>query len=162
VFPLSRQKFSNLYEAKRALALFLTIMEERCDSMHKRIILFDGECNFCNSSVQFILKRDKKEVFSFASRQSEIGKQLCKAHQISDSVDSLIFIDHNRTYIESTAALRICLHLTGAWKCFYALIVIPPFIRNKVYQFIARNRYRLFGKADTCFIPPRHVRKRFL
>lgn len=130
--------------------------------MKNGIILFDGECNFCNRSVQFILKRDKKEYFSFASRQSEIGKQVCKAYQINDSVDSLILIENNHAYIQSTAALRICLHLKGAWKALYAFMFIPPFVRNQVYQWIAKNRYRLFGKADTCFIPPPHIRKRFL
>ena len=130
--------------------------------MPKAIILFDGECNFCSSSVQFILNRDDKEYFSFASLQSDIGKELLKSHSVGKEVDSIVLIENDKAYIESTAALRICLHLKGSWKLCYGFLIIPSFLRNVFYKLIAKHRYRLFGKADQCMIPPPHIRNRFL
>lgn len=127
------------------------------------IILFDGDCNFCDASVQFILERDNKEVFHFASLQSEAGQELLKKYNVPEDVDSMILIENGKVYYKSAAALRICLHLKGAWKLFYAFIIVPSPIRNLVYDFVARNRYKWFGKkGDSCMLPPVSVRQRFL
>ncbi|RDI45783.1 thiol-disulfide oxidoreductase DCC family protein [Falsibacillus pallidus] len=126
------------------------------------IILFDGVCNFCDSSVQFIMKRDSKEYFKFASLQSEIGQKLLKEYQASKGLDSVVLIENNRLYVESDAALAICRHLDGPWKLLWGLKIIPAPIRNKIYQFIAKNRYKWFGQKEACRIPSPKERKRFL
>jgi predicted DCC family thiol-disulfide oxidoreductase YuxK len=126
------------------------------------VILFDGVCNFCDASVQFILDRDDKEMFRFASLQSEAGQELLKKYNVPDGVDSMILIEDGKVYYKSAAALRISRHLKGAWKLLYALIIVPAPIRNLVYDLIAKNRFKWFGKKDSCMLPPPNVRKRFL
>ncbi|KOS67869.1 thiol-disulfide oxidoreductase [Lysinibacillus contaminans] len=126
------------------------------------ILLFDGVCNFCDSSVQFIMKRDKAAYFQFASIQSEAGQALFAKYKIPTEVDSVILIEDGRVYTESTAALKICRHLDGAWQLFYALLVVPPFIRNLFYRLFAKNRYRLFGQKEACMLPTAEQRNRFL
>jgi predicted DCC family thiol-disulfide oxidoreductase YuxK len=126
------------------------------------VILFDGVCNFCDASVQFILDRDPNETFHFASLQSEAGQELLKKHQVRDDVDSMILIENEKVYYKSAAALRISRHLRGAWKLLYVFIIVPAPIRNIVYDLIARNRYKWFGQKDSCMLPPPNVRKRFL
>lgn len=128
----------------------------------KRIILFDGECHFCDSSVQFIIKRDPKGVFYFSSLQSDAGKELLKKYGVSEDVETMFLIDEEKVYDKSSAALRICRHLKGFWKLCYGLIIIPKPIRDVVYDVIAKNRYRWFGKKESCTLPPPSVRKRFL
>lgn len=126
------------------------------------IILFDGECNFCDQSVQFIIKRDKKALYSFASLQSEVGQQLVNTYQVPANLDSLILIKNNSYYTMSSAALRICRHLSGGWKLFSLLLLIPKPIRNYFYKIIAKNRYKWFGKKETCMLPTLEMKKRFL
>jgi predicted DCC family thiol-disulfide oxidoreductase YuxK len=126
------------------------------------IVLFDGECNFCDASVQFIIQRDPKGIFHFASLQSETGEELVRKHVIPDDVDSMILIEGDKVYYKSAAALRISRHLQGAWKLLYGLIIFPAPIRNFVYDVIAKNRYKWFGKKESCMLPPPSVRKRFL
>ncbi len=127
------------------------------------IVLFDGECNFCDSSVQFILKRDFKEYFYFASLQSDVGQQLLKEYDVPADMDSLILIEDGTAHVKSSAALRICKHLAGGWKLLYAMLIIPSPIRNAFYDFIARNRYKWFGKKDDhCMLPSLDVHRRFL
>lgn len=126
------------------------------------IILFDGECNFCDASVQFIIKRDPRGYFRFAALQSEVGEDLKKKHLIADNLDSVIVIDNNTVYDSSDAALEICRHLNGMWKAFYLLKVFPRSFRNSVYKIIAKNRYKWFGKKDNCTIPTPDIRNRFL
>ncbi len=128
----------------------------------KRIILFDGECNFCNASVQFIIKRDPKYIFQFASLQSDIGKSLLNQYNAPENIDSFVLMDGERCYFQSTAALRVCKYLKGAYKLLYFLVIIPKPIRNLVYRFIAKNRYKWFGKNESCMIPSPDDRKRFL
>jgi predicted DCC family thiol-disulfide oxidoreductase YuxK len=130
---------------------------------NKAIILFDGVCNFCDSSVQFVLKRDKKAYFNFASLQSEIGQQLLEKYKIpKDKFESLVLIENDKAYLFSTGALRIARKLNGAWPLLYGFIIIPPFIRDFFYKLIANNRYRLFGKKEECMIPSPEWRSRFL
>ncbi|MCJ7840451.1 DCC1-like thiol-disulfide oxidoreductase family protein [Lederbergia sp. NSJ-179] len=126
------------------------------------IILFDGECHFCNRSVQFTIKRDPAGYFQFSSLQGNYGKKLLADNQLNDDVDSMILIEDGKFYCKSTAALRICKHLKGLWPLAYLFIVIPTPIRNLVYDFIAKNRYKWFGKAESCMLPSPGIRKRFL
>lgn len=126
------------------------------------VILFDGVCNFCDASVQFILNRDPKGIFQFASLQSEAGQNLVKKHNVPADIDSMILIVDDKVYYKSTAALRISRHLHGAWKMLYGFIIIPSPIRNIVYDLIAKNRYKWFGQKESCMLPPPNIRKRFL
>ncbi|MFE7378649.1 thiol-disulfide oxidoreductase DCC family protein [Bacillus cereus] len=126
------------------------------------IILFDGECNFCNQSVQFIIQRDSKGYFLFASRQSTTGINLLKKHNINDSIDSIILIDADTAYIKSDAILNICKQLDGSWCKLSLFLWIPRFIRNFCYDIFAKNRYRWFGKNQKCILPTPEVRRRFL
>ncbi|WP_019152882.1 thiol-disulfide oxidoreductase DCC family protein [Robertmurraya massiliosenegalensis] len=128
----------------------------------ERIILFDGECNLCDQSVQFIIKRDPDGVFTFASLQSDIGKMLLNKCNVSSEIDSFVLIEGERYYVKSSAALRVCKNITGAWKLLYALVVIPKPLRDFFYGMIAKNRYKWFGKKDQCLLPSPDVRKRFL
>ncbi len=127
-----------------------------------RIILFDGECHFCNQSVQFIIKRDPHAFYKFASLQSDIGRQFCRDYAIPHDVDSLVLIEDNQYFIKSTAALRISKSLTGIWKIGTFFLLIPAPIRDMAYSFIAKNRYKWFGKKNACEIPSPEIRKRFL
>lgn len=128
----------------------------------ERIVLFDGDCNFCDASVQFILKRDPKGLFKFASLSSDIGKELLAAHHVDTAGDSFVLLENEQVYEQSTAALRIAKQLSGAWKFNYVFIVIPKPLRNLLYRFIARNRYKWFGKKESCILPSPEQRKRFL
>lgn len=124
-----------------------------------RIILFDGVCNFCDRSVQFIMKRDAG-VFHFASLQSAVGEQFVAQYGL-EGVDSVVLIEEGRAYTKSTAALRIARRL-GWWRIFYAFIIIPARLRDGVYTAFAKNRYRLFGKKDVCKLPTASERARFI
>jgi len=126
------------------------------------IILFDGVCNFCDSSVQFIIKYDQAAYFQFASIQSEAGQALLAQYEVPENIDSVILIEQGKVYFESTAALKICRRLDGFWPVCYILIMIPPSIRNTMYRLFAKNRYRLFGRKEECLLPTPSHRKRFL
>lgn len=126
------------------------------------IILFDGVCNFCDSSVQFIIKHDQAAYFQFASIQSDIGQALLAKYNVSENVDSVVLIEHGKAYVKSTAALRISRNLDGFWPIFYLFILVPPFLRNCVYRAVAKNRYRLFGQKKMCTLPTPSQQKRFL
>lgn len=127
------------------------------------IILFDGVCNFCNGSVNFIINRDKAGYFKFAPLQSEIGEKLLKEHGIDKTqTDSVILVEDGKAYTHSTAALRIARKLDGAWRLFYGFVVVPRFLRNFAYKLFAKNRYRMFGRQDACMLPTPEIRARFL
>lgn len=126
------------------------------------IILFDGECNFCDQSVQFIIKRDPKGYYKFASLQSDIGQNLLKQFNAPEDMDSFFLIDYNRCYYKSSAALRVCKNLKGLWKIAYPLLLVPKPIRDFFYGIIAKNRYKWFGKKDSCMLPSPEIRNRFL
>ena len=128
----------------------------------ERIILFDGVCNLCDQSVQFIMKRDPKGYFKFASLQNDSGKELLKKYHVSAEVDSMVLVDSNHCYIKSTAALMICKNLKGVWKFLYFLIVIPRPVRDLLYGITAKNRYRWFGTKVSCMLPSEEDRKRLL
>ncbi|OLY91252.1 Predicted thiol-disulfide oxidoreductase YuxK, DCC family [Cnuella takakiae] len=126
------------------------------------IILFDGVCNLCNSTVQFVIRNDKNGVFRFASLQSESGKHLLAQTGLKDDMGSVVLVESGRVYRYSTAALHIARRLDGAWPLLYGLMIVPPFIRNGVYRFIAKNRYRWFGQKQTCWVPAPQLQSRFL
>ncbi len=126
------------------------------------ILLFDGECGFCNKSIQFFLKREKNKKMHFVPLQSEIGKQLRAYFEISDKVDSIILIKEYNAFIKSCAALRLTPFMKGAWPLIMAFVIIPPFIRNWVYDLIAKNRMKFFGRVQSCELLPKDDRVRFL
>lgn len=128
-----------------------------------KIILFDGVCNLCNSSVTFIIKKDSKNKFKFAALQSEVGQELVdRFHIDTDKTDSIILIDEEKAYIKSTAALRIAKELNGGWPLLYGFMILPNFLRNWVYDWVAKNRYRWFGKQESCMIPTPELKGKFL
>lgn len=130
---------------------------------HQPIILFDGVCNFCNGAVNFTIKRDKKATIKFAALQSETGRQLVQQYGFpADDMRSFLFIENGKAYNRSTAALRVCRHLKGLWPLCYGFIIVPAFIRNGIYDWIAKNRYKWFGERQECMIPTPEVRARFL
>lgn len=134
----------------------------KTEKKHK-IILFDGVCNLCNSSVTFAIKRDKNDIFRFAALQSEIGMQLISKFKIDTSqTDSIILVEGSKYYEKSSAALHIAKHLSGGWPLLYGFIILPKFIRNAVYDFIAKNRYKWFGKKESCMIPTPELQAKFL
>ena len=127
------------------------------------VILFDGICNLCNSAVQFVIKRDKKQRFRFASLQSEQGQQVLDEMQYPlTRADSFYLVENGKVFDQSTAALRVVRALQGLWPLLYGFIVVPPFIRDGVYNVIAKNRYRWFGQRNTCIVPTPENRARFL
>lgn len=128
------------------------------------IILFDGVCNLCDTSIQFIIKRDPKHIFRFASLNSDLGKQLLKERQIDRSkIDSIVLVDPKIAYyIKSSAALEIAKRLKGWPKLLAAFLIFPLWLRDPVYDFIARNRYRWFGKKESCMIPNTSLKSLFL
>ncbi|TND03493.1 MAG: thiol-disulfide oxidoreductase DCC [Bacteroidetes bacterium] len=128
-----------------------------------RIVLFDGVCNFCNNSINFIIRHDKKDYFRFTPLQSEAGEKLKVKFQIPEKfLDSIILIENGKSYFKTTAALRIARRLNGLWPLMYGFIIVPPFIRDIVYNIIAKNRYRWWGKKESCMVPTPEVRKKFL
>lgn len=126
------------------------------------VILFDGVCNLCSGAVQFIIRRDTAARYRFASLQSVAAKSLLKDFNISEELKTFILIENNQVYKRSTAALRVARHLTGAWPLLYGFIIIPAFMRDAVYDWIGRNRYRWFGKKEECMIPSPSIQSRFL
>ena len=133
-------------------------------STHKEIILFDGVCNLCNGAINFIIKHDKKDTFRYASLQSEIGRYYISKFNIDTNLlDSILLIPSNtKFYHKSTAALRIVSKLSGLYPVFSIFLILPKFLRDSVYDFIARNRYKWFGKKDQCMIPTPETRALFL
>lgn len=126
------------------------------------IILFDGICNLCNSSVQFIIKREPTGYFKFASLQSEVGQRLLKQYEVSKQIDSLIVIEKQKVYIKSSAALQISRKLNGFWRYISILRILPPLFRDFLYDLVAKNRYNWFGKRESCMLPTAEMKKRFL
>jgi len=127
------------------------------------IVLFDGLCNLCNSSVNFIIKRNNLGKFKFASLQSEIGIELTNKYYIDTNVvDSIVLIKNDKVFIKSDAVLEILKDLLIGWRLFRIGIILPKFMRDWIYDIIAKHRYRIFGKKDECPIPPKDVQDKFL
>ena len=127
------------------------------------IILFDGVCNLCSSSVQFVIRHDPKQHFRFASLQSNFGQSVLNKFNLpTESLQSFILLDGDKIDTASTAALKVAKQLSKGWSLMYAFIIVPAFIRNAVYQLIAKNRYKWFGKKEACWIPTKELRTLFL
>ncbi len=127
------------------------------------VILFDGVCNLCNAVVIFIIKRDRKNLFRFASLQSAFGQSvLQKFHLSANTFNSFILFTSSKIYTKSAAALLVAKQLPGGWPLLYAFIVVPGFIRDAVYNFIASNRYKWFGKKEECWIPSPSLQTKFI
>jgi predicted DCC family thiol-disulfide oxidoreductase YuxK len=127
------------------------------------IVLFDGVCNFCNASVNFVIEHDKAGYFKFAPLQSEIGEELVAKHGIDTAdTDSVIVVENDCAYTHSSGALRIARQLDGIWSWTYAFVVVPKPIRDLAYRVFAKHRYRLFGRQNACMMPTPEIRARFL
>lgn len=128
-----------------------------------QIILFDGVCNFCNASINFMIDHDPKKYFKFASLQSEIGQAILrKFNKNTKDFDSVILLKNNQLYQKSAAALEIAKHLSGLWKYLSVFTVLPTPFLNFFYDMIAKNRYKIFGKSESCRIPTPERQERFL
>ncbi len=127
------------------------------------IILFDGVCNFCNSAVNFTLKRDKKKTILFCPLQTATGQKLLEQCKLpANDMRSFVFIENGEAYTRSTASLKVCRHLRRLWPFVYGLIIVPKFIRDSIYNWIAKNRYKWFGVKEQCMIPTPDIKARFL
>lgn len=131
---------------------------------NKQLILFDGVCNLCNSSVQFVIKRDKNDRFRYAALQSEIGQEIIDKFNIDTSkMDSIILYSNEKgVSYKSTAALKIASQLGFPINILSVFLIVPAFIRNVVYDYIAKNRYKWYGKKDHCMIPTPELKSKFL
>ncbi len=126
------------------------------------IVLFDGVCNYCNSWVNYAIRHDKKSDLRFAALQSDIGQELRKQYGLDSSIESVLLINKGKVYKYSDAALEIAKRLDWPARAIYALKIFPRFLRTPVYKWIARNRYKWFGKKDVCMIPTPEIKSRFL
>ena len=128
------------------------------------IVLFDGVCNLCSAAVRFIVERDPEARFKFASLQSDVGVRLLAEHSIArtDEPETMLLVEDGVVYDRSTAALRVARRLSGLWKLAWAFIVVPRPLRDAAYRFVAKRRYRWFGKQESCMVPTPELRERFL
>jgi predicted DCC family thiol-disulfide oxidoreductase YuxK len=132
-------------------------------SQEKSVILFDGVCNLCNASIDFIITRDQKNHFLVGALQEEAGKQLLSRYQVNpEYLDSLVLIEGGKIYFRSTAALKIAKNLPGIWSWLHGFIFLPVGFRDAIYDWIGRNRYRWFGKKSTCRLPSPEEKAKFL
>ncbi len=131
---------------------------------NKKIILFDGVCNLCNTAVQFIIKRDKNDVFRFVAIQSNLGQSVLKHLNIDSSkTDSIIlYVPNYAYYIKAEAALRIAKELNTWHSILYYFNIIPPIVKNTIYDSIATNRYKWYGKKEHCMVPTSELKAKFL
>ncbi len=129
----------------------------------KQIILFDGFCNLCNGFVQFVIKKDKKNKIKFAPLQSTGGQNLLKQFNLPNSYfTSFVYIKDNKAYFKSSAGLKVLKDLGGIWQLFYFLIIVPKPLRDFIYSIIAKTRYKIFGKRDTCMASAPDIKYKFL
>lgn len=127
------------------------------------IILFDGVCNFCNGSVNFVIEHDAENYFKFAPLQSDVAQGLLDKFKIDKSAtDSVVLVENETVYTHSTAALRIARKLDGAFSWLYVFVIVPKFIRDFFYKLFAKYRYKLFGKKDVCMMPTAEIREKFI
>ncbi|MFQ5683484.1 MAG: thiol-disulfide oxidoreductase DCC family protein [Candidatus Binatia bacterium] len=129
----------------------------------KAVVLFDGFCNLCIASVRFIIKRDPQDNFRFASLQSELGRKILEDKGLTlEAVDTLVLVAGSRCLTRSDAAIGIAKGLTGFWPVLGVLSIVPRPVRDKCYALVARNRYKWFGRQETCMIPSQETPDRFL
>jgi predicted DCC family thiol-disulfide oxidoreductase YuxK len=131
--------------------------------MEKRIIFFDGECNLCNRSVQVVLKNDPHKKFRFASLQSAYAVSYLKSYGTAPfKSETFIVVENGQIFERSTAALRVAKQLKGLWPLLYVFIIVPRFIRDSIYNIIAKNRYKWFGSTNSCWLPTPAYSDRFI
>lgn len=130
----------------------------------KKILLFDGVCNLCNSAVQFVIKHDKKDLFRFVTLQSDLGQKIAKHIGVDTSkIDSMIVYEPNIAYYyKAQAALKIVKYIGGIYNLMGVFSIVPQGILNTIYDFVAKNRYKWFGKKDSCMIPTAELKSKFL
>lgn len=127
------------------------------------VVLFDGVCNLCNTTVRFLLRRDRRRVFRFAPLQSTAGRELLERHGLDpEAFDSVVLLEGGRPFLKSDAALRMVAHLPGLWPWLGGLRVVPRPLRDRLYDLVARHRYRWFGRQEVCALPDPEERDRFL
>ena len=126
------------------------------------IVLFDGVCHMCNGVVRFTIKKDPKKHFLFVPLQSKKGRVLLRKYKLPKDTSTIILIEEDKIYTKSTAFLRIMKKLNGTWPALFGFTIIPRFLRDAVYDVIAKNRYKWFGKMKTCPVPPPEWKGRFL
>ncbi len=132
-------------------------------SKNNPILLFDGVCNLCNHTVQFCIERDKNAQIKYASLQSDIGQNLLKKYHLdTTSLSTVVLIENNKAYVQSDVPLRLSRIFGGFWRVLYSFVIIPKFIRDGIYDFISKNRYKWFGKQDSCWMPTPELKNRFL
>lgn len=132
------------------------------DTKHSHFILYDGVCKLCHASVNFIIHRDSKAIFRFQALQDFKSFELLESQIQKPIPDSIVYIQEEKIFTKSSAALKICKNLDGLWPIFYVFIIFPKPIRDYVYDLIAKNRYSWFGKHDTCLIPDENLIDRFI
>jgi len=126
------------------------------------VIFFDGICNLCNASVQFVIEHDKENYFNFSALQGDYAKNvLAEFNIVPENLDSILLLENGKLYTKSTSALRVARKLNGFWPLLYGFIIIPKFIRDWVYDFIAKNRYKWWGKQESCWVPTPELKSRF-
>ncbi len=131
--------------------------------MYPKIVLFDGVCNLCNGAVQFIIRRDKQNLFKFASLQSDFAQKLLKEQGFSTTdFDSIILLENGIIFQKSDAILRLLDSFSLPWKLLKVAYIIPRSFRNNLYDLIAKNRYKIFGKREHCMIPNAEIKEKFL
>lgn len=131
----------------------------------KQIVLFDGICNFCNGTVNFVIQRDRSDAFRFASLQSETAMALLKPFKmegLTQNLESIVLLKQGKILLRSDAILEICKEIGGLWSLLYFFKCVPSFLRDPFYALFAKYRYRLFGKKEVCMIPKPEVRNKFL
>ncbi|MBF0598081.1 thiol-disulfide oxidoreductase DCC family protein [Faecalibacter rhinopitheci] len=128
-----------------------------------KIIFFDGVCNLCNSTVQFIIENDSQNKFHFSSLQSNFGQKFLEENNLkTENFDSIILLENNEIYQKSDAAIKIASHLDSPYNYLKLFSILPKFIRDFFYSIVAKNRYRIFGKKESCWIPTAELRSKFL
>ena len=127
------------------------------------IVFFDGVCNLCNGLVKFIIKRDVKNMILFSPLQSPFGQATLKKMKMDpEEVNTVVYFSGDKHYLKSSAILQILKGMGGAWKLLFGLIVVPRFIRDFIYDLVARNRYQVFGKQESCMVPTPDIKERFI
>lgn len=138
-------------------------MEMEKISQNNSIVLFDGVCNLCNGFVQFCIEQDQTGQIKYASLQSDIGQILLKKHHLDHtSLATVVLIQDNQAYVQSDVPLQLFKKFGGFWRVLYGFVIIPKFIRDRIYDFIAKNRYKWFGKQESCWMPTPELKSRFL